>query len=132
MEKFCHHCGKKYVVGAKFCPECGTNLLSLSSTPTPTTAPKQTAQFSPFTVQSDDEDGDSYIDRLAHANIRQTELHVEVIKSRPLGETIGQAMAAGATINPSNVETIKRVAPQIDEQTFLKEFRKEAGTIRND
>lgn len=128
MEKFCHHCGKKYIVGAKFCPECGTNLLSLSSTPA--TAAKAPT-FAPFVVQSD-EDGEESIDRMAHANIRQTELHVEIVKDKPQTETIGAAMMAGASVNPQNIETIKRVVAPIDEKEFLKAFRKEAGTHRDE
>jgi len=131
MQKFCHNCGKQLVVGAKFCNECGTSLSSLSNQPA---TPDPNKQFTPVMVGrgEDDEDGDSYIDRMSHINIRQDALHVEIIKDRPLGESVGslisQAMHAGRA---PEVEA-SRAAPVTDSKSFLEDFKREAGTMRNE
>jgi len=133
MQKFCHNCGKQLVVGAKFCNECGTSLSSLANTPTPappTKAPRP-GQFTPFAVGRDDDDDDSYLDKLEHVDIRQSELHVEIIKDRPLGESVGALVAqalqgAAPTIDPA------RPAQYTDNEVFLKDFRQEAGTSRRE
>jgi hypothetical protein len=130
MHKFCHHCGKQVMVGAKFCAFCGTSLATLSATPTPAPPPASSpGQFAPFAARPDDEEGDDYIDKLQHAIISQNELHVEIIRDRPLGETIGSVMA-----NPMKAEPIDssvRPAPPSSEE-FKAAFQREAGTLRNE
>jgi hypothetical protein len=126
MNKFCHHCGKKLNVGDKFCGGCGTSLSSLAATPTPPPKPA-TPSFAPFAVAKDDDD-DDYIDRLEHINLRQAGLQVEIIKDRPIGETIGVAMANAQPLDPN--DTFKRGG--IDPEQALALFQKEAGTLRND
>lgn len=133
MQKFCHNCGKQLVVGAKFCPECGTSLSSLSNKPPtpPSTKPDQ-GQFAPFAVGRDDEDDDSYLDKMTHVDVRQNELHVEIVKDRPLGESIGnlitQALAAG---KPPELDPARHTQP-VDSKAFLAEFQREAGTLKRD
>lgn len=135
MQKFCHNCGKQLVVGAKFCPYCGTSLSSLSATP-PTAPPatpaaKPQSQFAPFAAGSDDdEDGDSRIDRLSHAPINQNELHVEIQRDRPIGETIGSVMSQA--IPPSKIEKLDRPAAFTNPDEFKKNFAQEAGTLRHE
>jgi hypothetical protein len=134
MQKFCHNCGKQLVVGAKFCPYCGTSLSSLSASPptnTPATpAAKPQSQFVPFAAASDDdEDGDS-IDKLDHAPIRQNALHVEIVKDRPFGETVGSVMSQATS--PDKLEKFDRPAAFKDADEFKKNFTQEAGTLRNE
>jgi len=125
-QKFCHNCGKKLVVGDKFCSGCGTNLASLSSKPTPPPAPS----FKPFSVTSEEDDDDEAVDRMTHANIRQTELHVDIIKDRPMNETIGDVVKQSLHSGPPRPEE-KFKRPTIDSKQALEAFRKEAGTLRN-
>jgi hypothetical protein len=127
MQKFCHNCGKQVVVGAKFCNECGTNLTSLANSPTP---PKKSGQFTPIAIGGTDEDED-YIDKIAHLDIRQNELQVEIIRDRPLGESVGalftnavQSAQAGHTF----IGEEARPAAYQDGKQYLAEFSKEAGT----
>lgn len=136
MHKFCHNCGKQLVVGAKFCSDCGTSLASLDAKP-PAPTPAQTSttrphgQFTPFVVGRDEDDDDSYLDKMDHVDIRQTELHVEIVKDRLVGETVGsvfsQGLQAGA---PPVIDS--RPAPQIDRDEALKVFQQEAGSLRNE
>lgn len=124
--KFCHNCGKKVIEGAKFCPDCGTNLTSLAS------KPPVPATFEPFTPKrgknDDDDDEDEYIDRLSHANVRQTELHVEIVKDRPMGETIGSLVAQAPLGGPPIQDDVRQAPPAT--QDFLSEFKREAGALR--
>lgn len=139
MQKFCHNCGKQLVVGAKFCNECGTSLSSLANKPTPaptapsTAAPNKQGQFAPFAV-GHDEDDDSYLDRLDHVDIRQSELHVEIIKDRPLGESVGSLIAQVIQGGHApEIEPARNPIPTAqNSEAFLKEFRQEAGTMRNE
>lgn len=133
MQKFCHNCGKQLVVGAKFCNECGTSLSSLANTPTPTPPTKspKPGQFTPFAVGRDDDDDDSYLDRLEHVDIRQSELHVEIVKDRPLGESVG-ALVAQALQGAAPISEPARPAQYTDKEVFLKDFRQEAGTSRRE
>ena len=136
MQKFCHNCGKQVVVGAKFCNECGTSLSSLANSPTPapTAKPTTTArpgQFTPFAVGRDDDDDDSYLDRLEHVEIRQSELQVEIVKDRPLGESVG-ALVAQALQGAAPISEPARPAQYTNNEVFLKDFRQEAGTSRRE
>ena len=133
MQKFCHNCGKQLSVGAKFCAECGTSLSSLNNKPTPPEVPARPSQFVPFAAGRDEnEDDDSYLDKIDHINIRQSELQVDIIKDRPIGESVGtliaQALQSG---RPTEIEP-PRSAPPIDQNAFLAEFKREAGTMRNE
>lgn len=128
VHKFCHNCGKQTQPDWKACPYCQTSLGSLSATPPKPTPVPAAAGFTPFAAQADDDD-DEYVDKLTHLNIRQTSLHVDIVKDRPIGETIGAAMAQGAHI-PPNAENYKRDG--VDPAKALEEYKREAGTLRND
>jgi len=128
QKKFCHHCGKQVELCAKFCSSCGTSLTSLSSTPPPATpAP---SQFTPFSAARDDDDDDSYIDKITHLDIRQNELHVEIIKDPTIKETVGSVMSQ--SISPDKLEKNDRQAPIANVEEFKKNFQQEAGTLRNE
>lgn len=129
ISKFCHNCGKQVVLGAKFCPECGTNLSSLANVPSPEPKPTKQSQFQPFAVGSD-EDDDSYIDKMTSLNIRQNELHVEITRDRPIGESVGslisQALQGGRPLEGEAA----RPPQYTNNEQFLSDFKKEAGTSR--
>jgi hypothetical protein len=134
VQRFCHNCGKSVQVGSKFCPECGTNLLSLSSVPAPPAPTRPAAQtFTPFEAKGDDDD-DSYIDRMEHLNIRQSALQVEIIKDKPQQETVGATVIQGMSSPPSSNEQFTRNQPyqNIDPSVFIADFKKEAGTLRHE
>lgn len=122
------------VVGAKFCPYCGTSLSSLSATPTSSTpatpAAKPQGQFAPFAAERDEDDDDSYLDKMTHVDIRQTELHVDIVRDRPIGETVGSVMSQ--PIRPESIESSERPAQQQNAEDFKKSFQQEAGTLRNE
>lgn len=126
-QRFCHHCGKPVNIGAKFCGECGTNLLSLANAPADKASP---AQFTPFAVASDDDDGDGYLDKLTRAPVRQNELQVEIVRDRPLGESVGALMSQAMQGSGPPVIDPARPAQFTDAQQFLSDFKKEAGTSR--
>lgn len=129
---FCHNCGKKIpAIDAKFCPSCGTSLASLSSKPN-IQVPNQKDNiptFTPFIADGEDDDEDSYIDKIVKLDIKINELQVDIIKDRPIGESLGTMFA-----NPSKLTQIEeRPKPTLQNtETFLKEFAKEAGTTRKD
>jgi len=135
--KFCHHCGKQLVAGAKFCTECGTSLSSLTNKPPaastggPNYHSSASSQFAPFTVGRDDDEDESYIDRMAHLNIRQDALHVEIIKDNPLGESMASVVQQGIL---AGVAPVLESRPNItvDNSAILKDFEREAGAIRNE
>ena len=131
MQKFCHHCGTQVSAGSKFCSSCGTSLASLSATPP--APPNNNGQFTPFAVgrnADDDEDDDAYIDKLTHLDIRQNELQVEIIKDRPIGESMGAVISQGA--NSKTTLEPARPAQYTDTEKFKVDFQKEAGTSRNE
>lgn len=136
MQKFCHNCGKQLAVGANFCSSCGVSLSSLTNKPPTAATEPSTSQFPPFVVGkgSDDDDDDSYLDRMTHVDIRQSELQVEIIKDRPLGESVGALISQA--IQSSGPPTIEPARPPLptskDNKAFLEEFKKEAGTSRNE
>ena len=134
VQQFCHNCGKQVQVGSKFCPACGTNLTSLASTPASSQQKQPVQTFTPFVPNAeDDEDGDSYIDKMTHLNVRQSALQVEIVRDKALTETLGAAVLQGSQSGGSS-ETYERNKPyqNVDAKTFQEEFKKEAGTLRHD
>lgn len=135
QNKFCHHCGIKLVPIAKFCPECGTSQASLSSKPPveeqvkPKNRPQST--FTPVARGEGDDDDDSYIDHLSHLDISMSALDVEYIRQdNPSRENIGNLVKQGASL-PQNADSFTRGTPApVDHQTFLQQFKNEAGTLR--
>jgi hypothetical protein len=132
MPKFCHNCGKEAQPAWKACPYCETSFASLSSKP-PVHTPQQPAPQVSVTHVDRGDDDDSYLDRatslaelLRGARPRDI-LSAEIIKDRPVVETIGTVAAQPA---PNVPDTFVRPAPyqNVDSQKFLEEFRKEAGT----
>lgn len=133
VQKFCHNCGKQVIAGANFCPSCGTSLGSLSNKPEPipTNTPiRPNSQFTPFAAGADDDEDNSYLDKITHLEIRQNELQVEIIKDRPLGETLGSLVAQATSSKEAPIIEPARPAQYTDKEVFLKDFRQEAGTSR--
>lgn len=136
--KFCHNCGIKLIPTAKFCTECGTSQASLSAKPPtqevqPTiNKPKPQNTFTPISRGEDDDDDDSYIDHIDHLNVSISSLEVDYGRSNnSRKETVGSIMSQGAAL-PENAENFSRATPPpIDNQSFLEQFRNEAGTLRN-
>lgn len=131
MQKFCHNCGKQVTTGANFCASCGTSLTSLSNTPAPPVVPtRPNGQFTPFAVGKDDDDDTSYIDRIDHIQIRQNELQVEIVRDRPLGESIGNVIQQSVLNGKPPTLGDNRIVPPVDKAKFLQEFQQEAGAVR--
>lgn len=127
---FCHNCGKKLVIGSKFCSYCGTNLASLSFTPTKSTPSQQPPMV--VTATKDEDDDDDYIDKLEHLEVRIDKLDVDIVHGpSQVNETIGTLMTSAKS------QTIKREPPRtgpysnINREEFLKNFQQEAGAIRS-
>ena len=128
MSKFCHNCGKQMPApNVNFCPFCGTSLASLAATPTP--PPKKQATFTPFIAgKNDDDDEDDYIDHIEKLDIRINRLDVDIVRDRQLGETIGTIAQQG--IKPNSEDLQRDTGPAVNSEDFLKEFKKEAGSLR--
>lgn len=124
---FCHSCGLEQKIGSSFCYSCGTNLKSLGSAP-----PKPVERIDPIIASGDDDD-DSYIDRLTSLQIRQNALQLEIIDRKPMAETVGSNILAGMSMPPTKEDNYQRGQPykEIDQKTFLEQFKKEAGTLRD-
>jgi hypothetical protein len=79
------------------------------------------------------EDGDdSYIDRLHHLDIRQNGLQVEIIRDRPVGESLATVVMEGSQMGtaPSPIQPGRPSFVPSDPKAFLAEFQKEAGSLR--
>ena len=132
-QRYCHHCGKQVIVGARFCSACGVDLSSLAAIPAPVIASqKPQSQFVPFVVKADGDEDDSYLDRIEHLDIRQNALHVEIVKDKPQGETLGSVVTQGISAGTPPVLEGSRPVQFQDKESFLKEFQQEAGTSRNE
>lgn len=142
MQKFCHHCGTKTVIGAKFCSSCGTNLASLANVPEPQVAaqpvrPTQAARrpvqnFTPVLATGsgdDDDDSDAYLDQLVTAPINQNALQVDIIKDQPLGESVGALITQ--SMHGVAPENLSRPPQYTSSQQYMAEFKKEAGTLKD-
>jgi len=131
QQKFCHECGKSVVADAKFCAYCGTNLSSLASTRPPINPPPRPVLPSPTMTEAQEDD--EYIDRIPHLDLRQNELHVEIVRS-PIGkETVRDNILAGMSAGaPEKIEP--RISPTSapTPEQVMEEFKREAGTLRNE
>jgi len=133
--KYCHNCGLSVTPNSKFCSNCGTSLTSLSSMPPEKkveTKPKPQVQttFAPMSNEDDDEDG--YIDSIAsinELNISISALDIDVNVHKPRNETVGNLMNNGMQVDSSEYQ---RPAPlQLDQKSFIEQFKQEAGSLRN-
>jgi uncharacterized Zn finger protein (UPF0148 family) len=135
IQSYCHHCGTKLIAGSKFCNSCGTSLASLSEQPK---SPQQ--QYQPrynnheqstvALVENGEEDGDEYIDRMAHYQTRLDALQVEIEKPRGVQKDTIESLAKNTFFNGS---TEQRIAPPaISTEEALKQFKQEASAIRPD
>ena len=128
QQKFCHNCGLQVQLGSKFCSGCGTNLASLAFKPTPTAK-----TIEPVFVETDDDDPDAYLDRLTHANIKQTALHVSIIKDRQVHETLGNAIIQGAQLGkPEDVLERNKPYTEVGQEKIIADFQKEGGSLRHE
>jgi hypothetical protein len=136
---YCHNCGKKAPsVSCKFCPECGTNLASLSSSPPkPEEKLKKLKTFAPKILafnnkgkqyeEIDADDGES-VEQFT-TELTGLEFETDINSSPPIKETLKQIMAS-----PCPTSQAYPTEPQkfeYDEKTFRAEFLKEAGTTRD-
>ena len=121
--KYCHHCGAKLGVIAKFCSSCGTSLSSLSNKPTEVAASKPKT-FTPFIAGENGEDDDhNPYDNGGPIPYLPDGLQIEIGARHKNHEKLGSiAQSASAPIE-------RRSIPQANIYTasFLKEFAKEAG-----
>jgi hypothetical protein len=136
-EIYCSKCGRSCPLGSNFCQACGKNLKTLSADPAPPPAPPApkyrpkpaAASFTPFDPNSDEDGDDEYIDYLTHLDVKIDRLNVEIVKDRPLGESLGSIAAQGGG-GGAPVESRHGEFGGVDNETFQKLFSQEAGTIR--
>tara|TARA_B100000959_G_C14988701_1_gene626743 strand:- start:838 stop:1224 length:387 start_codon:yes stop_codon:yes gene_type:complete len=119
MKKYCPECGKPNPAAAKFCCNCGSSI-SLQSKGSKKTPPKKGIEI---IDEDENEDEEQY------ASIEATQLDVDISYNEPMGkETIGQIMASGGP--DSQNETFQRSGgPEMSQEQFLEEFKREAGPI---
>jgi hypothetical protein len=79
----------------------------------------------------DDDDEDSYIDHIDHLDVSMSALDIDYIKQdNPAKESLGSIVKQGASL-PQNAENFTRgTPPEVDQQSFLQQFRNEAGSLR--
>lgn len=136
--KFCHECGKKLPVaaGMKGCPFCLTPLSSLSSKPPrPVEDEPEPSSFRPFTPRGEDDDDYEDVDHIDRSRVRKLRasagrLDVEINGVKPVQETMGGAIAGGASMGVTSDEP--RQSPNYTHEQATQEFQKEAGAIVKD
>lgn len=132
--KFCHSCGKETQLVAKFCPYCGTNLSSLTSTPPQDESefkrparPKGT--FKPFAIErpnsiDEDDDYDPY-ENAEGIEVNISKLEVDIAPINRNKDTVGGLMSLG----PAGEEN--RPTPNIiGAKEAIENFQKEGGALR--
>lgn len=125
MPNFCHNCGKQMQHGWKACPFCETSLSSLTATPKPQQAAPPQNTFIPVAVGEEDDEA-SYLDRITHLDIRMNRLELDIQVPKPMGETLGTAMANPLPFNKNEV----REPVKADQKQVLEDFKKEASAIK--
>lgn len=124
MKKYCPSCGKQNPVSAKYCCHCGDGM-SLAS--------KVKPKRNPLKASPPEETGDYEEDEDEHIQITATKLDVEIMPTPNTSETIGSLMQEGEYSGPVASDGYEKGGgPKIDEKQFLKEFRREAGSLRGD
>ena len=124
MKKYCPSCGKQNPVSAKYCCHCGDGM-SLAS--------KVKPKHNPLKASPPEETGDYEEDEDEHIQITATKLDVEIMPTQNTKETIGSLVQEGEHSGPvASNGYEKGGGPKIDEKQFLKEFRREAGSLRGD
>ena len=124
MKKYCPSCGKQNPVSAKYCCHCGDGM-SLAS--------KVKPKRNPLKTSPPEETGDYEEDEDEHIQITATKLDVEIMPTPNINETIGSLMQEGEYSGPVASDGYEKGGgPKIDEKQFLKEFRREAGSLRGD
>ena len=126
--QYCHNCGKKMSQSSsKFCPFCGTNLSALSFKPPaqeeePQKRAPARSSFVPFS--NEDDDDDSYIDRMDRLHVNISKLDIEFGEIPKSKDTIGGLMAQGPTNEEGRGRSI------FSEQEILENFKKEGSALR--
>ena len=124
MKKYCPSCGKQNPVSAKYCCHCGDGM-SLAS--------KVKPKRNPLKASPPEETGDYEEDEDEHIQITATKLDVEIMPTPNTSETIGSLMQEGEYSGPVASDGYEKGGgPKIDKKQFLKEFRREAGSLRGD
>lgn len=128
MKTYCSKCGHGMSYSGakpKFCSNCGNPTSSLA---------KQ--ENKNYKIQEDIEDeeyeSESEEDQEALANLRNmSSLSVEIDTENTSRTTFSDiAKSSGGQVK-GDINLPKREVPQIDAQQTLNEFKKEAGTLRN-
>jgi hypothetical protein len=112
---------------SKFCPFCGTNLSALSFKPPaqeeePQKRAPARSSFVPFS--NEDDDDDSYIDRMDRLHVNISKLDIEFGEIPKSKDTIGGLMAQGPTNEEGRGRSI------FSEQEILENFKKEGSALR--
>lgn len=128
---YCHMCGSELSLNSKFCSKCGVSLSSLSEKPKPIASKQEDSTI--LTVGQDDEDYENdelsnYLDKQKHYIPKIEALSVEIQQS----PSINKETIRDISTNPfSSASTEKRTPlPKMSTKKFLEEFKKEAGTLR--
>ena len=96
-------------------------------------ASKVKPKRNPLKASPPEETGDYEEDEDEHIQITATKLDVEIMPTPNTSETIGSLMQEGEYSGPVASDGYEKGGgPKIDEKQFLKEFRREAGSLRGD
>ena len=141
-DKYCHNCGKKVLIGGKFCSSCGTSLASIDEKPpvpeqripNDRIRPKTPTTFTPRVVGEDEDDEILKVDRVEsinELNLSMSSLDVDFGRTfdKPR-ETVAGLMSQGANLPQGGTEE-KRLSPApLGQEEIIKQFAAEAGTLR--
>jgi hypothetical protein len=117
MKKYCPTCGKPNPATANFCCACGKGM-SLSK--------KQPLKKANSSLVLEDEDEEGTEETF---NSQATSLDVDVTMFNQNSETLGQIAQSGPA-HPGEAYQ-REGGPSMSQEDFLKEFQKEAGSLRN-
>lgn len=150
--KYCHNCGSKIALIAKFCPDCGTSQASLTEKPPQANSVPAASQgrvittFRPMVAgRRDDDDDEIPQDQVesirdlglvfseASCGLEETEDMVDLStqrgKPRP-GQTFGDAFAEGGAGIGIKYHRDGLNLPPPDARQVLEDFKREASAVR--
>ena len=125
MKRYCHSCGKpSEPASAKFCCHCGVSL-SFASPPPKSEAVK--AKEEQRNEEEEEEEEDSNLPT-SFRGVLEKGLDFEFQRSPQVGEKLGKVIGTRSSASDSE-EDGRQIEHQSSEEV-MKEFQREAGTLR--
>ena len=127
MKRYCHSCGKpSEPASAKFCCHCGVSL-SFASPPPKSEAVKAKEEQRNEEEEEEEEEEDSNLPT-SFRGVLEKGLDFEFQRSPQVGEKLGKVIGTRSSASDSE-EDGRQIEHQSSEEV-MKEFQREAGTLR--